>query len=107
MKVEIIERELCANHIHLLVSILSYMSMIQFVGTLKSKSARMIFNKYTNLKYKYGSRNFWCRGYFVDMVEKNTKTIQAYIQNQLEEDLVSDPISLKEYMDPFTGSKRK
>ena len=83
------------------------MSIAQFVGTLKSKSALMIFDRHANLKYKYGSRNFWCRGYFVDTVGKNANMIQEYIQNQLEEDLASDQISIKEYMDPFTGSKRK
>ena len=84
-----------------------YMSIAQFVGTLKSKSTLMIFDRHANLKYKYGSRNFWCRGYFADTVGKNAKMIQEYIQNQLEEDLANDQISLKEYMDPFTGSKRK
>ena len=83
------------------------MSIAQFVGTLRSNSALMIFDRHANLKYKYGNRNFWCRGYFVDMVGKNVRMIQEYIQNQLEEDLESDQISLKEYMDPFTGSKRK
>ena len=83
------------------------MSMAQFVRTLKSKSTLMIFDRHANLKYKYGSRNFWCRGYFADTVGKNAKMILEYIQNQLEEDLASDQISLKEYMDPFTGSKRK
>ena len=107
MKVEIIEGEACPDHIHLLVSIPPYMSIAQFVGTLKSKSTLMIFDRHANLKYKYGSRNFWCRGYFADTVGKNAKMIQEYIQNQLEEDLASDQISLKEYMDPFTGSKRK
>ena len=107
MKVEIIEGEACPDHIHLLVSIPPYMSIAQFVGTLKSKSALMIFDRHANLKYKYGSRNFWCRGYFVDTVGKNAKMIQEYIKNQLEEDLANDQISLKEYMDPFTGSKRK
>ena len=107
MKVEIIEGEACPDCIHLLVSIPPYMSIAQFVGTLKSKSALMIFDRHANLKYKYGSRNFWRRGYFADTVGKNAKMIQEYIQNQLEEDLASDQISLKEYMDPFTGSKRK
>ena len=105
--IEIIKGEACPDHLHLLVSIPPYMSIAQFVGTLKSKSALMIFDRHANLKYKYGSRNFWCRGYFVDTVGKNAKMIQEYIQNQLEEDLASDQISLKEYMDPFTGSKRK
>ena len=105
--IEIIEANACADHIHMLVSIPPYMSIAQFVGAFKSKSALMIFDRHANLKYKYGSRNFWCRGYFVDTVGKNAKMIQEYIQNQLEEDLASDQISLKEYMDPFTGSKRK
>ena len=83
------------------------MSIAQFVGTLRSNSALMIFDRHANLEYNYGNRNFWCRGYFVDMVGKNVRMIQEYIQNQLEEDLESDQISLKEYMDPFTGSKRK
>ena len=107
MKVEIIEGEACPDHIHLLVSIPPYMSIAQFVGTLKSKSALMIFDRHANLKYKYRGRNFWCRGYYVDTVGKNAKMIEEYIQNQLEEDLASDQITLKEYIDPFTGSKRK
>ena len=97
MKVEIIEAEACPDHIHMLVSIPPYMS----------KSALILFDRHANLKYKYGSRNFWCRGYYVDTVGKNAKVIEEYIQNQLEEDLAIDQISLKEYMDPFTGSKKK
>ena len=62
-KVEIIEAEACKDHIHLLVSIPPYMSIAQFVGYLKGKSTLMIFDRHANLKYKYGSRNFWCRGY--------------------------------------------
>ena len=77
------------------------------VGTLKSKSALMIFDRHANLKYRYGSRNFWCRGYYVDTVGKNAKMIQEYIKNQLEDDYAKDQISLKEYMDPFTGGRRK
>ena len=107
MKVEIIEAEACPDHIHMLVSIPPYMSVAQFVGTLKSKSALMIFDRHANLKYRYGNRHFWCRGYFVDTVEKNEKKIREYIQNQLEEDYVKDQISMKEYMDPFTGEKNK
>ena len=107
MKVEIIEAEACPDHIHMLVSIPPYMSVAQFVGTLKSKSALMIFGRHANLKYKYGNRHFWCRGYFVDTVGKNEKKIREYIQNQLEEDYVKDQISMKEYMDPFTGEKNK
>ena len=79
MKVEIIEAEACPDHIHMLVSISPYMSVAQFVGTLKSKSALMIFDRHANLKYRYGSRHFWCRGYFVDTVGKNEKKIREYI----------------------------
>ena len=107
MKVEIIEAEACPDHIHMLVSIPPYMSVAQFVGTLKSKSALMIFDRHANLKYKYGNRNFWCRGYYVDTIGKNEKMIKDYIRNQLEEDYTSDQISLKEFQDPFTGEKRK
>ena len=107
MKVEIIEAEACPDHIHMLVSIPPYMSVAQFVGTLKSKSALMIFDRHANLKYRYGNRHFWCRGYLVDTVGKNEKKIREYIQNQLEEDYVKDQISMKEYMDPFTGEKNK
>ena len=105
--VEIVEAEICPDHVHMLVKIPPSLSVSSFVGYLKGKSTLMIFERHANLKYKYGSRNFWCRGYFVDTVGKNAKMIQEYIQNQLEEDLESDQISLKEYMDPFTGSKRK
>ncbi|MDE6955683.1 MAG: IS200/IS605 family transposase [Oscillospiraceae bacterium] len=107
MKVEIIEAEACPDHIHMLVSIPPYMSIAQFVGTLKSKSALMIFDRHANLKYRYGNRNFWCRGYYVDTVGKNEKMIREYIRNQLEEDYTSDQVSLKEFRDPFTGEKRK
>ena len=105
MKVEIIEAEACPDHIHMLVSIPPYMSVAQFAGTLKSKSALMIFDRHANLKYKYGNRHFWCRGYYVDTVGKNEKMIQDYIRNQLEEDFAKDQISMKEFVDPFTGKK--
>ena len=107
MKVEIIEAEACPDHIHMLVSIPPYMSVSQFAGTLKSKSALMIFDRHANLKYKYGNRNFWCRGYYVDTVGKNEKLIREYIRDQLEEDYTKDQISMKEYIDPFTGSREK
>ena len=103
MKVAIIEAEACPDHIHMLVSIPPYMSVAQFMGTLKSKSALMIFDRHANLKYKYGNRHFWCRGYYVDTVGKNAKKIEEYIKNQLKEDLEYDQMSLKEYVDPFTG----
>ena len=106
-KVEIIEAQACPDHIHMLVSIPPYLSVAQFVGFLKSKSALMIFDRHANLKYKYGRRNFWARGYFVDTVGRNEKAIKEYIKNQLEEDYMADQISLKEYTDPFTGSRGK
>ena len=105
--VEIIEAEACKDHIHLLVSILPYISVAQFMGYLKGKSTLMIFDRHANLKYKYGNRHFWCRGYYVDSVGKNTKKIQGYIQNQLKEDWEYDQITLKEYIDPFTGEPVK
>ncbi len=107
MKVEIKEAEACPDHIHMLVSIPPYMSVAQFVGTLKSKSALMIFDRHANMKYKYGNRHFWARGYFVDTVGKNERIIQEYIRDQLEKDFSEDQVSIKEYMDPFTGEKRK
>ena len=104
---EIIEAEACPNHIHMLVSIPLYLSIAQFVGFIKSKSTLMIFDRHANLKYKYGSRSFWCRGYYVDTVGKNERIIQEYIRNQLQEDNMNDQISMKEYIDPFTGGKNK
>ena len=104
--VEIIEAETCVDHIHMLVTIPPYISVAQFMGFLKGKSSLMIFDRHANLKYKYGSRNFWCRGYYVDTVGKNKKIISEYIRNQLEEDYATDQISIKEYTDPFTGIKK-
>lgn len=105
--VKIIEAEACPDHIHMLVSIPPHLSIAQFMGYLKGKSTLMIFDRHASLKYKYGSRSFWCRGYYVDTVGKNRKIIAEYIQNQLEEDYASDQLTIREYMDPFTGSKRK
>ena len=102
--VEIIETELCKDHIHMLVSIPPKYSVSQIMGYLKGKSSLMIFDRHANLKYKYGNRHFWARGYFVDTVGKNKKQIQEYIKNQLTLDQVADQISIKEYVDPFTGS---
>jgi len=106
-KVELIEAEACPDHIHMLVSIPPYLSVSQFMGFIKSKSALMIFDRHANLKYKYGKRNFWARGYFVDTVGKNEKIIKEYIQSQLEEDYMRDQISIEEYIDPFTGKPKK
>ena len=101
--IEIMEAECCPDHIHMLVRIPPKYSVSEVMGYLKVKSSLMIFDRHGNLKYKYGNRNFWCRGYYVDTVGKNAKKIQEYIQKQLEEDKVNDQISLKEYIDPFTG----
>ena len=105
--VEIIEAHACPDHIHMLISIPPKYSVSQIMGYLKGKSSLMIFDRHANLKYKYGNRHFWARGYFVDTVGRNKKAIKAYIQNQLEEDKMSDQISIKEFIDPFTGSKTK
>ena len=67
----------------------------------------MIFDRHANLKYKYGNRHFWCRGYYVDTVGRNEAKIAEYVRNQLEEDIMSDQISMKEYYDPFTGGKKE
>ena len=106
-QVEILEAEACKDHIHMLVSIPPKYSVSQIMGYLKGKSSLMIFEKYANLKYKYGNRHFWCRGYYVDTVGRNKKAIAEYIRNQLHEDNVSDQISIKEYIDPFTGQQVK
>lgn len=103
--VEILEAQACPDHIHMLVSIPPSISVAQFVGYLKGKSSLMIFDRHANLKYKYGNRHFWCRGYYVDTVGRNKTAIAEYIRNQLQEDIASDQISFKEYVDPFTGSK--
>ena len=105
--VEILEAEACPDHIHMLVSIPPHISVSQFMGYLKGKSSLMIFDRHANLKYKYGSRHFWCRGYFVDTVGRNKKAIAEYIRNQIEEDYAADQVTMKEYIDPFTGSKTK
>lgn len=91
----------------MIVSIPPCLSIAQFMGFLKGKSSLMIFDRHANLKYKYGNRHFWCRGYYVDTVGKNEGSIKEYIKNQLQEDIIADQISLKEYIDPFMGAKTK
>ena len=103
--VEIIEANACPDHIHMLISIPPKYSVSQIMGYLKGKSSLMIFERHANLKYKYGNRHFWARGYYVDTVGRNKKQIQEYIKKQLEEDKIADQMSLKEYIDPFTGGK--
>ena len=103
--VTIIEAQACPDHIHMLISIPPKLSVAQIMGYLKGKSSLMIFDRHANLKYKYVDRHFWARGYYVDTVGRNKKQIQEYIRNQLEEDRIADQICLKEFIDPFTGSK--
>ncbi len=105
--IELLEAEACPDHIHMLVSIPPKYSVAQIMGYLKGKSTLMIFERHANLKYKYGSRVFWARGYYVDTVGKNEKRIREYIANQLQEDKMYDQMSLKEYIDPFTGDQAK
>ena len=103
--VTIEEGELCPDHIHMLVSIPPSMSVSQFMGYLKGKSSLIIFDRHANLKYKYGNRRFWCRGYYVDTVGRNRKVIAEYIRNQLVEDMAADKLVQGELFDPFTGEK--
>lgn len=105
--VEILEANACPDHIHMLVSIPPKLSVSQFVGYLKGKSSLMIFDKHANLKYKYGNRQFWCKGYYVDTVGRNKEVIAEYIKNQLKDDIAGDQLSLKELFDPFTGEPAK
>ena len=104
-EVEIIEAECCPDHVHMLVKIPPKYSVAQIMGYLKGKSTLMIFDRHANLKYTYGNRHFWCRGYYVDTVGKNAKKIEEYIRTQLQEDIAEDQLTLKEYIDPFTGKK--
>ena len=105
--VEILEAKICPDHVHMLVRIPPNISISSFAGYLKGKSTLMIFERHADLKYKYGNCHFWCRGYYVDTVGKNAKKIQEYIQNQLKEDQEYDQMTLKEYIDPFTGEPVK
>lgn len=102
-EIEIIEANLCADHVHMLIAIPPKYSVSQIMGYLKGKSSLMIFDRFTHMKYKYGNRHFWCRGYYVDTVGRNQKKIAEYIRNQLKEDYQTDQLSLFEPVDPFTG----
>lgn len=102
--VQILAAEACPNHIHLYVSIPPKLSVSSFMGYLKGKSTLIIFERHANLKYKYGNRVFWCRGYYVTTVGNNKAAVQKYVENQLKEDMMSDQMCLKEYKDPFKGS---
>ena len=103
--VEIIEGEVCPDHIHILVSIPPKLSVSSFMGYLKGKSSLMIFQKYGNMKFAYRNREFWCKGYYVDTVGKNTKAIQEYVANQLKVDKENDQLSIFDPRDPLTGSR--
>ena len=103
--VTIIEGEICPDHVHLLLSIPPKMSVSSFMGYLKGKSSLMIFQKYGNMKFAYRNREFWCKGYYVDTVGKDTAAIKNYIANQLKQDYESDQLSLFDPRDPFMGSK--
>ena len=105
--VEIIEANACKDHIHMYVKIPPNVNIAYFMGYLKGKSTLMIFDKYANLKYRYGNRHFWCRGYYISTVGRNEKAIAEYIRNQVQEDIMSDQISMKEYIDSFTGGKQE
>ncbi|EOR22273.1 transposase [Niallia nealsonii AAU1] len=101
------EANACPDHIHMLVSIPPKLSVSQFRGYLKGKSSLMIFDRHANLKYRYGNRKFWCRGFYVDTVGRKKKQIQEYIRNQLKEDYMADQLTLFEEFDPFTGEKNQ
>ncbi|WP_304206689.1 IS200/IS605 family transposase [Peptostreptococcus russellii] len=103
--VEIIEGHLMIDHVQILVSIPTKLSVSQFMGYLKGKSALMIFDKHANLKYKFGNRHFWSEGYYVSTVGLNKATIKKYIQDQEKHDIALDKLSVKEYEDPFRDGK--
>ena len=101
--VEIIEAHAMPDHIHMLVRIPPKIAVSNFMGYLKGKSSLMIFERHANLKYKYGNRNFWAKGFFVSTVGLDTKKVQEYIRDQEKEDMMQDNLSNKEYKDPFKG----
>ena len=105
--INIIETECCVDHIHMLVEIPPKYSVAEVMGYIKGKSSLMIFDRHANLKYKYGNRHFWCRGYYVDTVGRYEGAIKEYIRNQLQEDIAQDTLNFKEYTDPFTGKPVK
>ena len=106
-KIKIMEAEICPDHIHMLIEIPSKVAVSSFMGYLKGKSSLMIFDRHATLKYKYGNRHFWARGYYVDMVGRNKKQTAEYIRDQLEADQLADQIGLKKSVDPFTGQQNK
>ena len=105
--IEIIEAQACPDHIHMLISIPPKYSAAQTMAYVKGKSGLIIFARHANLKYKYGNRHFWARGYYVDTVGRNKKQVAEYIRNQLTSDQMADQIGMKEFVDPFTGRENK
>ena len=105
--VEILDANACIDHIHMLVSIPPKLSVAEFMGYLKGKSSLIIFERHAQLKYRYGNRKFWCKGYYVDTVGRNKEVIKKYIREQLQEDMVAEQLTLKELVDPFTGQENK
>lgn len=105
--IELIEGKLMKDHVHVLVRIPPKYSVAEIMGYRKGKSSLMIFERHAHMKYRYGNRKFWCRGYYVDTVGKNTEAIKRYIQNQIQEDMLYDQMSISEYIDPFTGEPSK
>ena len=103
--VEIVEAEVCPDHIHMLVKIPPKESVSGFIGFLKGKSSLLIYQKYANIKFKYRDRTFWCRGYYVDTVGKNTQKIKQYIANQLKEDKLTEQMTITEVIDPFKNQR--
>ena len=101
--ITIIEAAAMPDHIHLYVEVSPKYSIAEIMGYLKGKSSLMIFDGHANLKYKYGNRRFWCRGYYVDTVGRNEKAIGEYVRNQLQEGIATDQMTIREYIDPFTG----
>lgn len=101
--VEILEANACSDHIHMLLKIPPKLSVSQFMGYLKGKSSLMIFDRHANLKYKFGNRHFWAKGYYVSTVGLNKATIAKYIREQEDEDKMTDNLSVKEHEDPFKG----
>jgi len=99
--IEIIEAEICKDHVHMLVKIPPKLSVSSFVGFLKGKSSLLVYQKWANMKFKYRNREFWCRGYYVDTVGKNTEKIKEYIANQLSEDKIAEQMTITEIVDPF------
>ena len=102
--VNIIEAEICPDHVHMLVEIPPKIAVSSFMGYLKGKSSTMLYEQFPELKYKYRSKEFWCKGYYVDTVGKKTERIREYIQNQLREDQLGEQLSFNP-KDPFTGSR--